>query len=233
MNLTDLRHYARFLAIGDENNIIDYPDAILTRNINNWYDIVNSWIWNSAGTWEFDDSNYTTLPIAFANLVDKQNNYELPTIARSIDIVEIKSRNGNWKRLIPLDKSQIIGSPEEIGSGMPIFYDMKGRSIILYPTPLEEQVSLEGGLQIYLSRSVIPLVNPTDIPGFDKSFSRILSIGAAMDYAISKGDIQKQAHLRNMIFDPITGLKPDLEKFFGKRNKEFKQRINLRRENYK
>jgi hypothetical protein len=235
MNLLELKKDTKYLALGDENST-DYADAPLLRNINNWYDTVDNWIWRADSTWEFDDSGATTFPIATSDLVDGQDDYEIPSTARSIKLVEVKDASGNWQRLKKLDISQISGSPEELFKtpGMPLYYDVMGRSIILYPAPASDSVTLSGGLRMYVSRHITPLSVDTDEPGFDRSFHRILSIGAAMDYCVANTLSAKEVDLRRMIFggDTTPGLKRELEEFYGKRHEEFKSRILRKKENY-
>ena len=236
MNLLELKKDARYLALGDETST-DYADAPLLRNINNWYDTVDDWIWKADATWQFDDANQTTHAIATSDLVDGQQDYEIPSTARSIELVEVKDSTGFWRRLKKLDTSQIEGSPEEVfynTGGMPLYYDVRGRSIFLYPTPDASMVTITSGLRLYVSRHVIALSADTDTPGFDRAFHRILSIGAAMDYCVANTLSSKEVDLRRMIYggDTTPGLKKELEEFYGRRNEEYKQRILRRTEDY-
>ena len=90
----------------DRTDTTIYPIEDFTRNANNWYRRVNSWIWQVTGEWEYDDSNYTNLPEATANLVNGQRDYELPSTAQKIDRVEVLDNSGNSQKLTPIDKSQ-------------------------------------------------------------------------------------------------------------------------------
>ena len=51
------------------------------------------------GEWEYDDSNYTNLPEATADLVDGQRDYELPSTAQKIDRVEVLDNALNSQKL--------------------------------------------------------------------------------------------------------------------------------------
>ena len=55
----------------------DYPTAQKTRNINRWFDRVISLILQADAKWEWDDTNYTDLPIATASLVANQQDYSI------------------------------------------------------------------------------------------------------------------------------------------------------------
>jgi len=128
-----------------------------TRLINVWYRRVNSWIWESTGTWEYDDSNYTDLPVATGTLVAAQQDYEIPTTAQKIDRVEILDSSGNYQVLEQIDKSQIksIAMSEYMETdGMPVKYDLVGCSILLYPAPAAANVTTAAGIKVYFSRDI-------------------------------------------------------------------------------
>ena len=106
---------------------------IFTRLINIWYRRANSWIWEVTGTWEYDDSNYTNLPVATTDLVDGQRDYELPSSAQMVMRVEVLDSDGNWRLLTPFDETQVKDqamSEFYETAGLPVYYDLKGRSII-------------------------------------------------------------------------------------------------------
>src|SRR3989344_5051717 len=56
-----------------------YPLADITRNVNIEYNNISRLIWESQGSWQYDDSNATTLPIAKATMVHGQQDYSLPS----------------------------------------------------------------------------------------------------------------------------------------------------------
>lgn len=128
-----------------------------TRMINSWYRRVNSWIWEVTGTWEYDDSNYTDLPIATTTIVNNQQDYEIPSTAQKIDRVEVLDIGGNYQLITPIDKSQIKTSAMsefQETAGMPRYYDLVGRSLLLYPKPDTTKVTDTKGLKIYFSRDI-------------------------------------------------------------------------------
>jgi len=86
---------------------VSYPLVEITRNINRWYYKAVIWIWKASGTWEFDDSNLTTLPTATTTLVNAQGQYALPTTALGIERVEVEDNGGNWVLLQQIDKTEI------------------------------------------------------------------------------------------------------------------------------
>lgn len=195
MNLAELKSDTYFLT---NTSSATYLDSDLERNINRHYDEVVTLIWGSVGDWSFDDSNQTTLPIAIANLEDKQQDYSLPTTARKLERIEIKDKDGNWRLLKPIDESQITVALDEYleTPGIPVKYNLIGNSIFLYPKPDKDQVTIESGLKVYVSRSVIPLSASGDEPGFDSEFHRILSLGAVQDWCIANQLASKELGVR-------------------------------------
>lgn len=211
------------------------------RNATEWLKKVGIWIWQASSSWKFDDSNLTTLPIAQRDLVANQQDYTLPTSIFKLDRVEVMDAEGNYKRLIPFDKSQIGGteSMDEFlaTAGMPVYYDVEGNSLNLYPKPSATDVTIADGLQIYVGRDVDPFVSTdtTKEPGFSEYFHRIVSIGMALDYAIAKGLKDKASSLKKLLFgDPSTGdkgLKGELQEAYGTRDRDFKTKLRVKVDN--
>ena len=196
-----------------------------TRRVNARYRIVNSIIWESTGTWEYDDSNYTDLPVATTDIVDEQQDYSLPSTAQKIDRVEIKDTNGEWTRVEPIDKSMVESAMAEFYEtpGIPEYYDLMGDSILLYPKPDTAQTAVDDALKLYFSRDIneFSYTDTNTEPGFAKPFHRILSVGAALDYAISYEMWNKVNQLRA----EWNSLEQRLRSFYGFRHRELKPRI--------
>ena len=89
MTLLEIKKRARFLAVGNETSTA-YADAPLLASINSWWETLVGWIEDSSGTWQFADSNNTTLQEATADLPDGTFDIELPTGARILFDVYIK-----------------------------------------------------------------------------------------------------------------------------------------------
>lgn len=202
-----------------------FPIKDKTRSINEWYRRTNSWIWQATGTWEYDDSNYTDFPIATADLVATQQDYALPSTAQKIDRVEILDKSSNYQLLKPLDKSQVEEAMSEFyeTDGMPAYYDLVGASLMLYPTPAAANVTTTAGLKLYFTRdiSAFTSASTTTEPGFARPYHRILSLGAALDYAVGRKMWDRVPHIKGQIND----LKTDLQEFYGSRHRDMKPRI--------
>lgn len=207
-----------------------YPTKDKTRNINAWYDKVDTWIWQATGTWEYDDANYNNLPIATTALVDNQRDYEMPSEARKVDGVSVKDDSGDWVQLDPIDKSQMGVDPQEFfeTKGIPRYYDLVGRSILLYPSPDSSEVTTSGGLKLFLSRKTIHFSSSatTREPGFASCFHRILSIGAARDFCI--------VHIPDRVDNldnEMMNYKKDIQEFYGARHREMMPAIRPKVDN--
>ena len=214
----------------DSGTISGNPTLLkrFTRLINERLKKVNSLIWKATGTWEYDDSNQTDLPIATTDLVDGQQDYSLPSYVQKIMRVEVLDSDGNARALTQIDQSEISQALTEYheDAGLPTAYDLIGGSIFLYPKPSSSYVTLTNGLKIYFSRDVVEF-NSTATntePGFVENFHRMLSIGASLDYCTGflSDDQTRIITLQNMWND----YKEELLQFYGSRNQAKKLKIS-------
>jgi hypothetical protein len=212
-------------------NSTSYPTVDKVRNINQAYHDVTRLIWECSDAWQYDDSNKTDLPVALAIMVDGQQDYELPTDAQKARRVEVKDVNGNWVRLAQIDYKDVdVALPEfQKESGLPAFYDILGRSVLLYPPPSEDFCSLDDGLAVYVDRDVtlFTSASTTDAPGFAPQFHRILSLEAALDF-------EKDSNQRNLWLIEKTNLTEGLKRFYGSRSVERRTEITpANKKNYR
>ncbi len=199
-----------------------YKQVDVLRNLNLYYDEAVTEAWKCDSNWKFD-KGYDTLPIATASLVKNQRDYQLPTEAKKIERVECLGKNNKWNVLTPILAEDVPADSDE--KGMPRRYYIKGRSLFLYPLPEEAR---EGGLTIYLSRNVEPLLENDDEPKIDKEFHRYLSVGASLDWYFAKGNVQKAREMERK----LEGIKQSMKDFYSARNADYKSRIKLKLENY-
>jgi len=229
MTLSDLKDDVYFLTGTDSNSC---SDSDLEQNLNRWYRIAANWIWDATGTWEYDDTSKTDLPVATADLSQDKDVYELHQDTQRIIEVEIKD-SGDWYDLDEIDKSQMDVAPSEYydDNGTPVAYDTLADTIVLYPTP-DETVS--NGLRVHVSREVDSLADSADVPGFNEQFHRILSLGAALDWAIAYGDGHKEVDIRRQLFgdQTVPGMRKELEKFYGRRNRDTRLGWSPEKTNY-
>lgn len=210
-----------------------YPTAQKTRNINRWYDRAVALFLESDGRWQWDDTNWTDLPIATANLVADQQDYAilaaLPDSGEDylrLLRVEVQDSSGNWVKLAPFDQADIKDQSLTDfmdTSGTPKLYEQIGPSIFLYPAPA---TSITGGLKCYFQRnaSYFTAADTTKAPGFPSTFHRYLSYGASYDYAL-----KKQLPQKNDLKMEIDAMEEAIKGFFALRNKDEKIKLTARR----
>jgi hypothetical protein len=184
------------------SNSDTYPIAQKTRNVNRALDDVVSTILGSDGRWQWDDTNYTTLPIGTADLISGQQDYTFESDYLVITRIEMKDSSGNWQLLRPFDQSDY--SPQDTRQALsdldstdslPYHYDKIGNSIMLYPAT---NYNSTGGLKAYFQRTAeyFTTSDTTKEPGFAPHLHRFLSLSAAYDYALAKGLEDKKNQLR-------------------------------------
>lgn len=212
MNIQELREDV-FFQTGTTS--ASYPNADIIRNINIAYSDVSRLIWSSAGGWQYDDSNATTLPIGQTTLVHNQQDYELPSTCQRLQRVEVKDSAGDWSKLTQFDiHDTTIALPELYeSSGFPVYYDVVGRSIMLYPRPSSAYCTLVSGLAVYFDRDATPfaVTATSTVPGFASPFHRILSYSASIDFEQDSNQKQNLIILKQRLEDGLV-------QFYSKRD---------------
>lgn len=154
-------------------DLTSYGYQDMVRSANMGLNEVVGLILGADGRWQFDDTNYTDLPIGTTNLVANQQDYGIDTSMIDITRVECKDQNGVWQYLSPFDQRDLtppgtanipntgLTATGTFGgnnysltdfmstAGTPIFYDKIGNSIFLYPKP---SYNSTGGLKIFFQR---------------------------------------------------------------------------------
>ncbi|MAH46244.1 hypothetical protein CMI37_10465 [Candidatus Pacearchaeota archaeon] len=225
MTIADIEAEARLLCDADTTS---YAAADLLRRENAAYEEVVGMIIGMDGTWQFDDSNFTDLPIGRTDLVADQQDYTFDSTHLEIERVEILDKDGNSILVNPMDKSQInIALPEyQKTSGQPIEYDKQGDSIFLYPAPDNGvNVTLTNGLKIYFQRTAsvftsAEVTTGTKTPGFAAPYHHILAYKAALPYCMT----YKQDRVL-MIRDKIKELEEGLRDHYRRREKDVRKQL--------
>lgn len=215
MNITQIKADIDFLCGSTSGT---YPDADKIRNINIAYQNVATEIWRCADGWQYDDSNATTLPRGLTTLGHNQQDYTVPSTAQYIQRIEIKESNGNIVKLKAIDMTDInVALPEFRESpGIPQYYDLVGRSLMLYPAPSSAYCTLASGMTVWVDRDVteFPVTAGTgSTPGFATAFHRILSYAAAIDFV-------QDSNEKNRLIGLKTQLENNMKNLYSKRNVE-------------
>ena len=203
-----------FLLFGTSTaNTTEYPLKDKAREVNDWYRRIMAWIFQAAGNWSFDDSNYTDRPLSKNNVTSRTQNYSFPTDYVEIEEIHYKDVGGIWHKLIPLDRRDIAGgggyqsgqrggisnlASEEFykTNGTPIYYDKFANGFDLYPAPDRTSTDADS-LRIYFTRDASltgttsgtagPFVSTdtTKVPGFNRMWHMCLAYGAAYNYCVA------------------------------------------------
>lgn len=220
-----------FLLWGTSTGTSAYAIADKTRNMNSWYDRTISLIMQADTKWQWDDTNLTDLPIATTSLVANQQDYSI-TDSGFLKIlkVECKNSSGDWQALHQIDwneKKDIAMDEYRETAGNPVEFDLLGNSIFLYPKP---SYASSAGLKVYYQRTpdYFTSSDTTQEPGFATPFHRILSLGAAYDYALANGMTTKITILEK----EIAKMESAIIDFYSTRNKDLKNRISIEQEDY-
>ena len=188
-----------------KTNSTSMPAATLNLYMQTAENDVISKIMQADGRFQYDDSNYSDTPIATANLVSGQQDYSMSTSQIRVLGVSVLGNTNIWRKLIPfdpdditdifgplVDRAQFLATP-----GLPLYYDVQGQSIYLYPAPDNGiSVTLTAGLKFYFQRT--PLLfdyttntftdstgSASSAPGFNPLYHDLIPLKAAYDYCVT------------------------------------------------
>lgn len=202
-----------------------YTPTNLIRNINVEYQSVARLIRESAGGWSYSDNNTTNSPTWTTTLTHGTQAYNIPSTIQKVQEVTVKDKSGNWIKLLPFDIHDTNLAPQEYyqSAGMPIYYDLVGTQIDLYPTPSSAYATLISGMCVFVEKDITEFATTatTTIPGFATPFHRILSLAAAIDYT---QDINQKQFLAQQ----KARLEQGLTKFYSNRSVESRTAIKPR-----
>lgn len=239
MTISDIYTEARELCDATSN---DLTDATLLRRVNNAYEEVVGDLINSDGTWQFDDTNYTTLPIGKVTLIEGQTSYSFTQQFLDILWIKIKNSNGVKEIIKPIDQVDLGDmsieeyfniSDSSTQTGMPTHYDKWEDTIKLYPAPTSTNVTLTNGMEVGFKRTADLFTSAeastgTKQPGFASPWHQILAYKAALPYCQSyKKD--RVAFLVN----EINRMRTELMDHYGHREKDHRDRLTMRRINFR
>ena len=238
-----------FLFSSSTANTTEYPLADKTRQMNKWYRTVMGWIFQYAGNWSFDDSNYTNLPYSRADCVTGQRDYTFPTDYVEIEEIHYKDSSGIWHKVMPLDRAEIEGgggsqsgviggivnqASEEFlkTNGTPKYYDKLGNHFWLYPGA--DRTSTDGdSIRVYHTRDASrtgttsvtggPFLSTdtTKVPGFNVLWHPVLAYGAAYDFAVANNRVDKIS----ILFTEIERYRLMIQEHYARRKRDERTRL--------
>lgn len=208
----------------------EYSTADKTRNINARYSEVWALIFDAYGGWTFMDDNISGVsgnvtpgandgPYADVAIVSGTGVYALPAGTLVVKGVQVLQPNGGtWGvPLVPLTYEEFIQKGGDAfftsSTGVPWAYMLQGDVIRLLPAP---NYSQSASLRVFFDQDIsnFAVGDTTKVPGFASPFHNLLSIGAALDYAIANTLQKKAANLASLWGTRTAQLKSFYEKRF-------------------
>lgn len=181
--------------------------------------------------WQGDDRSYTTYPDYTETLVADQSTYPLDKEFTKIHAVFCTDAGGNKYRLRPVDRNDSNSPLEERfeTSGKPEFYDKYTDSIVLYPAPASDQVTLSEGLQIYTSRTPNYFVyNDTNVDlGMTSLHHMSIADYACWSFAEDNGMSDKADRLFRKLFDRTSGWEERIKTYYANRDVDDRPRMTV------
>lgn len=195
MTIADLNQEIRDLCDADTTS---YTAATLLRRVNNALETLVGKIINSDGNWQYDDTNYTDLPVGTGNLVSGQSSYSFSSEYLDILEVMILTTGGIYQRITPFDPSELGQSFDEwVGSatgtppdGFPQYYDKVGDSIRLDRSPTATHATLTNGFKVRFKRTAdlftsAQVTTGTKVPGIASPYHQLIAYMAAIPYCMT------------------------------------------------
>ncbi len=132
-----------------------YPRIAKTSRANQAMNFIIGKLINADGTWQFDDSNYTDLPVGTGTLTATIALYTFSEEFLDIENIKIRDVNGKWSILKPIDQMQTDIPLEELSKvdGLPYAYDkVTDDTIRLIPAPKADSVYDGANIKIQFKR---------------------------------------------------------------------------------
>lgn len=184
-------------------------------------------IFETDGTFQFDDSNHTADPIVYTNLVSGQRDYHFLLDEQSNPILEIhkvailpSATATLYQELTPMD--ELMGDndilAESTATGVPTRYGKLSNGIFL-ETP--SSYNATEGLKFFISReaSYFTTSDTTKKPGFNGNFHEYLPTRAAWKMSGMKSAALETEMLR---------LEKGLRSAYARRERDVRKRITPR-----
>jgi hypothetical protein len=202
-----------FLLGVDLNN---YTIEDRTRNMNERFRMVWQMIFESYGGMKFQDDNANATPYGDVNVSSGVGTGSIPTGALTVREAQLKDSSGVYHPLVCITEQEYFKMGADASwnnqTGFPSYIMFYEDTWKLLPAP---NYTLASALRIYFDAdiSVFTTADTTKVPGFASPFHRMLSIGAALDYALSRKMQDKVVYLQNLWND----YEKRLRDFYSKR----------------
>jgi len=182
-------------------NTSDYSDASLIRDLNEELRAVQINILRDRGVLEFDDVNYTDLPIATFPVIAGQTTYKITededgNLLSTIHKVAIDVGDGYVdvprKTVAEGQQSALVDNTE---ATIPNCYYEVGNSIVFGQTP-----DRAGTAKVWFDRDIdlITTSDTTKVPGVPVAYHSLVAYRTAYNYALDKGLSNQDRILRRI-----------------------------------
>lgn len=218
-----------------DSNDTSYPRLAKTSRVNNALEELVGEIINADGTWQYDDTNYSTTPFGVGTLVSGQISYSFAAEYLQIEEISILDTSGYFRKLTPFDSAEegktfeetftitYSGGAYTAKDGLPTHYDIVGDTIILSNSPTAAYVTLASGLKIKFKRTaqlftaVSTTAADTTEPGLPSTHHALLAYMASLPFCMAyKKD--RVALYKNKVIE----MKKTLLKHYASRQKDKK-----------
>ncbi len=226
-----------------DTNTTSYPLAVKLRRVNNAYEKVVGMLIGNAGSWEFDDTNFTDFPRGQADLVAGQKDYTFDSSHLAIERVQVKDENGKNYFLKPIDKRNFNTPLDEYfdTDGSPEFYDKDGKSILIYPGAATANVTTTDGIRVDFRRTADvftsgEVTTGTKVPGFASPYHEVLVYMAAIPYCMTyKKDrvVAYQNEVDKILGNESKRITGTLLEFYAKRERDVRDILTTKRINHR
>lgn len=207
--------------ISDNSDLL----ATFTRNMNRGLDRAVGKILASDGRWQWDDTNYTTYPIGFTDLVSGQQDYTFDREHIEILKVERQDESGEYHELHPIDIQDLRGrSITELfdNNGTPQYFDLLANAIWLYPAPNYNQTN---GLKVFYQRNAdyFTTSDTTKEPGINPMFQEYPALWSVYVYAL-----KERMELASSVREEITQMENMMQSQYQRRNRADRKKMTAR-----
>lgn len=202
----------------------------------------------ASGTWQVDDSNQTDYPIITTNLVSGQRDYSFTVDQSSnliLDIyrVLVANSSGVFSEILPVDQGTATNNNSDTisfldgrnQSGTPTRYDKTANAIFLDLVP---NYNYTNGIKLLVNResSYFTYTDTTKKPGVPGLFHKYFALKPALDYA-RRNSLESYNRLYQEVLeyegDEEKGMVGSIARYFGKRQKDVKGRLQTNVESCK
>lgn len=186
MTITELKTLINTLL---DVNTSDFSEARKTILLNKAQDEITNIILKNDYNLQYDDLSYGDLPEGFLNLVSGIKSYDVREDENFADLISILKitvldSNGYEHELNKFKVGDKLLINED-DTGIPRYYRMSSKTVLLYPTP---DYSLTSGIKIYFIRKPQPILitDTTKELSIPSTFHHLIALMVCYDYAVSK-----------------------------------------------